>query len=108
MALRIKSAKKKHRQSLKRKARNRFVKSSLRTKTRSFLEAVEAKDISAAGSIFRTLVSAFDKAASKGVIHKKNASRNVAKMSRKLHLLSSPGSPTLEGSDAPDSSPQAG
>ncbi|QMU56261.1 MAG: 30S ribosomal protein S20 [Candidatus Mycalebacterium zealandia] len=88
MALRIKSAKKKHRQSLKKRARNRFVKSSLRTKTKDFLQAIEAKDVSTAGSIFRGLVSAFDKAASKGLIHKKNASKNVARMSRKLHIIS--------------------
>ncbi len=68
--------------------RNRFVKSSLRTKTKSFLQAIEAKDVSTADSIFRGLVSAFDKASSKGVIHKKNASKNVARMSRKLHMIS--------------------
>ena len=93
MALRIKSAKKKHRQSLKRRTRNRFVKSSLKTKTKGFLQAVEAKDFAAADSVFKGLVSAFDKAASKGVIHKRNASRNVARMSRKLHALSASAPP---------------
>ena len=88
MALRIKSAKKKHRQSLKKRARNRFVKSSLRTKTKNFLQAIEANDREGANSMLAGLISAFDKAASKGVIHKRNASRNVARMSRKLHLLS--------------------
>ncbi|MGI9558877.1 MAG: 30S ribosomal protein S20 [Thermodesulfobacteriota bacterium] len=101
MALRIKSAKKKHRQSLKKRARNRFVKSSLRTRTRGFLEAIEAGDASTAGSMFRELVSAFDKAASKGVIHKKNASRNVAKMSQKLHVISS-ASPKSQPSAPPE------
>ncbi len=89
MALRIKSARKKHRQSLKKRLRNRFLKSSLRTRTKNFLTAVEAKDLSVASSIFPGLVSAFDKAASKGVIHRKNASKNVARMSRKLHIISS-------------------
>jgi len=89
MALRIKSAKKKHRQSLKRRMRNRFVKSTLRTKTKNFLSAIEAKDVSTASSIFPGVVSAFDKAASKGVIHRRNASKKVAKMSRKLHAISS-------------------
>ena len=88
MALRIKSAKKKHRQSLKKRARNNFVRSTLKTKFKSFYAAVEEKDKDKSTEKLREVVSALDKAATKGVIHKRNASRHVARLSKKLDTLS--------------------
>ena len=87
MALRIKSAKKKHRQSLKKRARNNFVKTTLKTKTKSLLSAIEEKDLEKANQQLKDVVSAFDKAATKGVIHKKNASRNISRYSKKVHSI---------------------
>ena len=87
MALRIKSAKKKHRQSLKKKARNNFVKSTLKSKTKVFNTAIQEKDVEKADEKLREIVSAYSKAASKGVIHKKNAERNISRFSKKVHTL---------------------
>ena len=89
MALRIKSAKKKHRQSLKKRARNNFVKTTIKTKTKSLLSAIDENDAEKAGQQLKVVVSAFDKAATKGVIHKKNASRNISRYSKKVHNMQS-------------------
>ena len=88
MALRIKSAKKKHRQSLKKRARNNYVKSTLKTKTKLFNAAVEEKDIEKANERLKEVTSAYDRAATKGVIHSRNASRHIARFSKKVHNLS--------------------
>lgn len=89
MALRIKSAKKKHRQSLKRKARNNFVKSTLKTKVKDFYSALEEQDLEKSSQKLKDVVSAYDRAASKGVVHSKNASRHISRLSKKVHELSS-------------------
>lgn len=73
----IKSALKRAIQAVKRTERNKMVKSSLRTSVRKFNEAVTTESLSSA-------FSALDRAASKGVIHKKTAARKKARLSRKL------------------------
>lgn len=89
MALRIKSAKKKHRQSLKKRERNNYVRTTLKTKTKLFNAAIEEKDIEKANERLKDIVSAYDKAATKGVIHSRNASRHISRFSKKVHNLSS-------------------
>lgn len=85
MALRTKSAKKKQRQSLKKRAKNNFVKSSLRSKVKEFQSALKDNDLVKAEQKLRTVISDLDEAASKGVIHKNTASRHVGRLSRQLH-----------------------
>ena len=88
MGLRIKSAIKKHRQSLKRKERNKFISSTLKTKIKQFNSAIEEKDLDKSKEMLKSLTSAFDKASTKGLFHKKNSSRKVSRFSKKLHDLS--------------------
>ncbi len=79
----IKSAEKRHRQSLKRKARNLHWRSSVKTALKKARAAVSAKDPNAK----KLVVDAekmLKKAASKGVIHARNASRHVARMAKAL------------------------
>lgn len=85
MALRTKSAIKKQRQSLKRRAKNNFVKSTLRSKIKEFQEALKDNELNKAEEKLRNVISELDEAASKGVIHKKTASRHVSRLSRQLH-----------------------
>ncbi len=87
MGLRKASAKKKQRQSIKRKERNSFVKTTLKTKTKSLLSLIEEKNTDKASERLKDIISAFDKAATKGVIHKRNASRNISRLSKKVHDL---------------------
>ncbi len=88
MALRIKSGKKRHRQSLKRRARNTHIKSGLKTEIKNFMSALEAKDLAKSQELLKKTESALDKAVTKGVMHKKTASRMVSRYSKKVHLLS--------------------
>ena len=88
MGLRTKSAQKKHRQSLKRRERNRFATSTLKTKIKRYSEALESEDLEKSQTILKELVSLTDRAATKGVIHKRKASRYVSRFSKKLSDLS--------------------
>jgi small subunit ribosomal protein S20 len=88
MALRIKSAIKKNRQSQKRNDRNTQVRSALRTSIKNLLGSISEKDLSKSNELLKTAVKSLDKAATKGVVHRKTASRNISKLSKKVHQLS--------------------
>ena len=88
MGLRTKSAQKKHRQNLKRRERNRFVTSTLKTKVKRYSEAIGSEDLEKSQALLKEVVALTDKAATKGVIHKKKASRYVSRFSKKLSDLS--------------------
>lgn len=70
-----KSAKRRLRQSLERRTRNRAVKSTLRTVLRRFREAVSTGQTDAAASMLPQLSKAYDQAAAKGVVHANKAAR---------------------------------
>ena len=76
-----KGAKKRLRQSVVRRDRNRSVKSSLRTALRKFREAVAAKQLDEAQEHRRSTARLLDKAAAEGVIHANRASRLKSRMS---------------------------
>ncbi|HSE84248.1 MAG TPA: 30S ribosomal protein S20 [Thermodesulfobacteriota bacterium] len=88
MAKRTPSAVKKHRQSLKRRERNKSTITLLRTLSKKANAAIESGDPAKSEEALRNLESALDKAASKGIIHKRNASRHVARYSKKVHNIS--------------------
>ncbi|HEX9665794.1 MAG TPA: 30S ribosomal protein S20 [Thermodesulfobacteriota bacterium] len=88
MANRKKSAIKRHRQDLKRRARNMNTRSKLRTLVRNISSAIDSKDLPKSREMLRVTISEFDKAASKGVIHKGTASRNISRFSKKVYDLS--------------------
>jgi small subunit ribosomal protein S20 len=87
MAKRHKSAMKRMRQDEKRHLRNVSVKSFLKTITRRIERLIVQKDASNAESVLRHAVSAFDKAAGKGIIHVNKAARKKASLSRKVYAL---------------------
>ena len=76
----IKSAKKRIVTSQKRAAKNKAVKSGVKTAVKKVLVAVEAKDAAAAAAAFEHAKSIIDKAASKGVLHKNTAARKVSRL----------------------------
>ena len=69
----IKSQKKRIKTNEKARMRNRAVKSELKTATRKVKDAVAAGDAATAGSAALVACRLFDKAASKGIIHKNQA-----------------------------------
>ncbi|NIP31342.1 MAG: 30S ribosomal protein S20 [Candidatus Dadabacteria bacterium] len=87
MGLRKKSAIKKHRQSLKRKERNKYITSTLKTKIKRFDKAIEEKDVEKSKELLKDLTSSFDKASTKGVIHKRNSARKISRFTKKFHSI---------------------
>ncbi|PQO34561.1 30S ribosomal protein S20 [Bremerella cremea] len=79
-----KSAKKRLRQNVVRRAHNRAVKSSLRSSIRSVREAVAASDFEKAEEQFRATVKKLDKAGAKRVLHPKTTSRLKSRLSHHI------------------------
>ena len=82
-----KSAIKRHKQSLVRKERNKAVKTSLRTAYKRVEAAATGTDNDEATSQLKLAIKTFDKAASKGVIHKKTAARTKSRLSKKISSM---------------------
>ncbi|MFV0420702.1 30S ribosomal protein S20 [Oleidesulfovibrio sp.] len=77
-----KSAIKRHKQSVKRAARNRAVKTRIKNVIKSVRAAVTEKDKEQAQATLTEAMSVLDKASSKGVIHWKNAARKISRLSK--------------------------
>ncbi|HBH87571.1 MAG TPA: 30S ribosomal protein S20 [Syntrophaceae bacterium] len=82
-----KSAEKRSRQNVVKRLRNASVKSSVKTRMKSVLTAVEEKDTTASESALAVAIPAISKAASKGVLHKKTASRRISRLTKKVNSL---------------------
>ena len=82
-----KSALKRARQSLRRKKRNTHIKSTMRTHVKHFRQAIEAGDADDAAAKLRVAERSIRKAASKGVIPQRRASRSVSRLSKALVAL---------------------
>lgn len=80
-----KSALKRIRSSEKRRQRNRIVRGSTRSAVKKARVAVTGKDMAVAEVAVHDAVSALDKAAAKGVIHKNNAARRKSRLMRQLN-----------------------
>lgn len=85
------SAIKRHRQSLKRRARNIETKSKLRTLIKRARQAIDAKNQESAASHIRAVNKALGMAVSKGIIQRNTASRWLSRLSRSALLLSKAG-----------------
>ncbi len=79
-----KSARKRERQNLKRRLRNKSTISALRTQMKKVRTAIQAKDAEKAKAELIKAESMLDKAASKGIIHKNKASRHVSRLSKQV------------------------
>jgi small subunit ribosomal protein S20 len=76
------SAEKQNRQAQKHRARNQRITSALRTQVKKFREALASGDATKTKDELTAAVRAIAKAASKGVIHKTQASRRIARRSK--------------------------
>jgi len=68
----------------KRMLRNSTFKSTMKTKNKRAIGAIDKK-VEQSAALFKDAVSSIDRASSKGVIHRNNASRKISRLSRKLH-----------------------
>jgi len=76
------SAIKRHRQSLKRRAANKDVKSRIRTLIKKARQAIEAKDREQISAQLREVTRELGKAVSKGILKNNTASRWLSRLSR--------------------------
>jgi len=83
-----KSAQKRARQAKARALRNRSVKSKIKTLSKKVESAVKDKDPETATTALREAISAIDRAAQKGIIHRNNAARRVSRLTRLVNRLS--------------------
>jgi small subunit ribosomal protein S20 len=77
-----KSAKKRLRQSLERRTRNRSARSVLKSQVKKVRDAATAGDAEKAGAEFRLAAKRLDQAAASGVIHRNAAARTKSRLSK--------------------------
>ncbi len=81
------SAKKRLRQSLVRRQRNRSMKANVRTEVRKFLDFVRAGTVDAAATQYRRLVRKMDQAAAAHVLHPNRVARRKSRLNKILKSL---------------------
>lgn len=79
----IASAKKRNRQNLKRRIRNRNVRSRARGQVKVARLAMQA-DAATAEPVVKKAARELDRAAAKGVLHKRNAARRKSRLMKQL------------------------
>lgn len=82
-----KSAEKRMRQNETRRMRNRHVKTSIKTMVKRVREAVQEKDEAKAKEALARVIPLVDKAASKGVLHWRNRSRKISRLTRLINSM---------------------
>lgn len=84
MALRSKSGIKRARQTQKRRARNVDAKKKMKTAVKAADKAIKAKSADAK-DLVKKAISVIDKTAQRGIIHKNKASRQKARLTKRLN-----------------------
>ncbi len=82
-----KSAEKRNRQAQIRRLRNRVNRSKMKNVVRSLNEAIDSGSVEEAKEALQVAVPVIAKTASKGTIHKKNASRKISRLTRRVNAL---------------------
>ncbi len=83
------SAKKRVRQNAKRRALNNWRKRRIKTQVKSFLSAVQTKDVAQAEAEFRKVQAILDRIVCTGTIHRNTAARRKSRLSRQLREMKS-------------------
>ena len=83
----IKSAKKRIKVAAKKTLRNRMITSRVKTLVKKVVSAVAVSDNEAAKVALAPAVAAIDKAANKGVYHRKTASRKISRLTKSVNKL---------------------
>jgi small subunit ribosomal protein S20 len=81
------SAKKRIRQNIKRRARNRARKELIKDSTKTYTAALATGDVKKASDAFNAVSSRLDKVAAKHTIHKNTAARKRSRLARRLNAL---------------------
>lgn len=67
-----------------RQRRNEAIRSELKTVTKRLLALLSQQKLEEARALIRVVVSRYDRAASKGVIHRNTAARSTSRLMRRL------------------------
>ena len=87
------SAKKRVRQNIKRRARNRHRKEVIKDSVKGFTAALSSGDLSKAATALNDAVKRLDKVAAKGTIHKNTAARKRSRLAKRLNAAQKGGGP---------------
>lgn len=82
-----KSAIKRHKQSLKKAARNRAARTRVKNAVKAVHAAILEKDSGKAEAAFVKATSVLDKSASKGAIHWRKASRKISRLAKAIQSV---------------------
>ena len=83
----IKSAKKRIEVNKTKAARNKSIRSAVKTSIKKVEAAVEQKDKAAAEAALQDAISTISKATSKGVYHKNNCARKVSRLTKAVNSI---------------------
>lgn len=83
----IRSAKKRARQSVKRRARNIAARSMVRTYIKNVVKAIERKDKQKSEAALKELVPILDRYATRGLVHKNKAARHKSHLAQQIKAL---------------------
>jgi small subunit ribosomal protein S20 len=81
-----KSAIKRHRQSLIRKAKNKAVKTRMKTAVKSLLQTIESKETAAIPEKLKQATSIIAKTESKGILKKNTAARKISRLTKRANI----------------------
>jgi small subunit ribosomal protein S20 len=81
------SAMKRAKQNEKRRLRNLYIKTHVKSSTKKVRMAVEMKDMEGAQKALLKAIPLIQKAHSKGVFHKKASIRKISRLTRKVNAL---------------------
>ena len=82
-----KSAIKRHKQSLRNAVRNRTMRTRIKNVIKDVRTAIQQQDSDAAKTALVRATSVMDRAATKGVVHWKNAARKVSRLSKAVNQM---------------------
>lgn len=83
----IKSAKKRIKVIETKTARNKAIKSKVKTDVKRLVAAVEANDKATADKQLEVVIKAIDKAQSKGIFKKNTASRRISRLTKSVNKM---------------------
>ena len=83
----IKSAKKRILVNETKAARNKAIKSKVKTSIKKVYAAVNANDKAAATAALTVAISEINKAASKGIYHKNNSARKISRLTKAVNKI---------------------
>ena len=85
----LRSAKKRLRQDVVRRERNRGIKRTVRNRIKSVMEALEAGEIEKAEELFRGAAQKLDRAGARNIIHRNAAARTKSRLQARIKAAKS-------------------